>query len=54
MTDSTIDLVVIGLGYVGLPLAQAASAAGHRVVGLDRAESVIDGINAGNSPETSG
>lgn len=43
------DLVVVGLGYVGLPLAQAASAAGLRVVGLDRDERVVAGLNAGRS-----
>jgi len=29
------DLVVIGMGYVGLPLAQEASRAGLSVTGLD-------------------
>jgi UDP-N-acetyl-D-glucosamine dehydrogenase len=45
----TCDLVVVGLGYVGLPLAQAASAAGLRVCGLDRQEDVVTGLNAGRS-----
>jgi UDP-N-acetyl-D-glucosamine dehydrogenase len=44
-----VDLVVVGLGYVGLPLAQAASAAGVTVVGLDRNRAVVDGLNAGRS-----
>jgi nucleotide sugar dehydrogenase len=43
------DLVVVGLGYVGLPLARAATAAGLRVVGLDRVPSVVEGLNAGRS-----
>jgi nucleotide sugar dehydrogenase len=43
------DLVVVGLGYVGLPLARAATAAGLRVVGLDRGPRVVEGLNAGRS-----
>ncbi len=31
----SVDLVVVGLGYVGLPLAQAACGAGLSVRGLD-------------------
>ncbi|WP_407838804.1 nucleotide sugar dehydrogenase [Streptomyces sp. DSM 116496] len=44
-----IDLVVVGLGYVGLPLARSAAAAGLKVVGLDRSRRVVDGLNAGRS-----
>jgi len=44
-----VDLVVIGLGYVGLPLAQAASHAGLAVVGLDREASVVEGLGGGRS-----
>lgn len=44
-----MDLVVVGLGYVGLPLAQAATAAGVSVVGLDRSSAVVDGLMAGRS-----
>ena len=43
------DLVVIGLGYVGLPLAQAATLSGMRVVGLDVSEHIVEGLNAGRS-----
>jgi nucleotide sugar dehydrogenase len=43
------DLVVIGLGYVGLPLAQEAVRSGHRVVGLDTSATVVDRLNAGLS-----
>ena len=42
-------LVVIGQGYVGLPLALAANGAGHRVVGLDLNRGLVDGLNAGRS-----
>ena len=45
----SVDLVVIGLGYVGLPLAQEASRAGLSVVGLDVVPRVVDGLNAGRS-----
>ena len=30
-----VDAVIIGMGYVGLPLAREASAAGLSVIGLD-------------------
>ncbi|THV32265.1 nucleotide sugar dehydrogenase [Glycomyces paridis] len=44
-----VDLVVVGQGYVGLPLAQAATAKGLTVVGLDRSQRVVDALNAGAS-----
>ncbi|MEW2358532.1 nucleotide sugar dehydrogenase [Spirillospora sp. NPDC029432] len=44
-----MDLVVIGLGYVGLPLVREACRAGLRVGGLDRDTRVIDGLAAGRS-----
>ncbi|MFI2630585.1 nucleotide sugar dehydrogenase [Streptomyces collinus] len=47
--SSTVDLVVVGLGYVGLPLARSAAAAGLKVVGLDRSRRVVEGLNAGRS-----
>ncbi|MBX6724056.1 MAG: nucleotide sugar dehydrogenase, partial [Dactylosporangium sp.] len=45
----SLDLVVIGLGYVGLPLARQAVQAGLRVVGLDINAAVVEAINAGRS-----
>jgi UDP-N-acetyl-D-glucosamine dehydrogenase len=45
----SVDLVVIGLGYVGLPLAQEACRSGLRVVGLDVSARVVGGLNAGRS-----
>ena len=45
----SVDLVVVGLGYVGLPLAQAACAAGLTVRGLDLSERIVTGLNAGRS-----
>lgn len=32
---SRLQLLVVGQGYVGLPLSLRAAEAGHRVVGLD-------------------
>ncbi len=40
---------VIGLGYVGLPLAVELARSGYRVLGFDISESVVDGINRGES-----
>src|SRR5262245_36178588 len=45
----SVDLVVVGLGYVGLPLVAEATAAGLTVVGLDRDARVVDGLCAGRS-----
>jgi UDP-N-acetyl-D-glucosamine dehydrogenase len=44
-----VDLVVIGLGYVGLPLAREATRAGMSVVGLDIDTDVVDRLNQGQS-----
>lgn len=43
------DAAVIGLGYVGLPLAQEAIRAGISVIGLDVNAAVVDSLNAGRS-----
>jgi UDP-N-acetyl-D-glucosamine dehydrogenase len=40
---------VIGLGYVGLPLAVAYAESGHDVVGLDSDQRVVDRIRDGTS-----
>lgn len=40
---------VVGLGYVGLPLAAALAEAGYRVTGIDVAGPVIDRLNGGES-----
>ena len=40
---------VIGLGYVGLPLAVEAAGAGLRVLGFDVDRDVADGVNRGRS-----
>jgi UDP-N-acetyl-D-glucosamine dehydrogenase len=45
-----VKVVVIGLGYVGLPLAISASKAGHKVTGLDSNSDLVFQINGGESP----
>jgi UDP-N-acetyl-D-glucosamine dehydrogenase len=40
---------IVGLGYVGLPLAVAFAEAGHEVVGLDTDQRKVEGLNAGRS-----
>ncbi len=40
---------IIGLGYVGLPLAVAFAEAGHEVSGVDVSERVVEDLNAGRS-----
>ena len=47
--DGTAVLGVVGLGYVGLPLAVEMAKAGHRVIGLDVSGEKVDLINAGTS-----
>jgi UDP-N-acetyl-D-glucosamine dehydrogenase len=42
--------VIVGQGYVGLPLAVAAAASGHDVTGLDLSTSLIGRLNDGSSP----
>ncbi len=57
MPDETLErfgaadltLGVIGLGYVGLPLAVEAARAGIRVLGFDVKEEITRGVNAGKS-----
>jgi UDP-N-acetyl-D-glucosamine dehydrogenase len=44
-----LDLVVIGLGYVGLPLAQEGVRSGLRVAGYDRDPQVVRALAAGRS-----
>ena len=43
------SVAVIGLGYVGLPLAVAAADAGHMVLGVDVSQHRVGQINAGIS-----
>ncbi|HCR04215.1 MAG TPA: UDP-N-acetyl-D-glucosamine dehydrogenase, partial [Gemmatimonadetes bacterium] len=40
---------VVGLGYVGLPLAVEAACSGLQVLGFDVKEGVVQGINSGKT-----
>jgi UDP-N-acetyl-D-glucosamine dehydrogenase len=45
----SFDVVILGLGYVGLPLAQQATRAGMSVLGFDVNAGVVDALAAGRS-----
>src|SRR5216117_2164633 len=47
--DRTAVFGVVGLGYVGLPLAMELVRAGYRVLGVDVNTRVVDSLNAGRS-----
>ena len=47
--DRSVDAVIVGMGYVGLPLAREAVVAGLSVVGFDVNPEVVDGLNRGRS-----
>jgi UDP-N-acetyl-D-mannosaminuronic acid dehydrogenase len=41
-------IVVMGLGYIGLPTASMLASKGYKVIGVDVSENVINTINSGN------
>jgi len=45
-----VKVAVIGLGYVGVPLAAAVAATGAKVVGIDIDPKKVEAVNAGRSP----
>ena len=47
--DRTRTLVVVGQGYVGLPISMRATEVGYRVIGLDVDESRVERLAAGDS-----
>ncbi|MBA3942949.1 MAG: nucleotide sugar dehydrogenase [Herpetosiphonaceae bacterium] len=47
--DRTAQVAIIGLGYVGLPLAVVFAEAGFRVVGIDLDQRKVDAIGCGES-----
>ncbi len=49
ITDLSAHVAVVGLGYVGLPLATGFAKAGFRTTGIDVSEEKVDAINAGRS-----
>src|SRR5687768_3849916 len=42
-------VVVVGIGYVGLPLAVEVASAGFRVTGYDKSTGKVERVNAGES-----
>ncbi len=48
--SKTANVVVLGLGYVGLPVACLFAEAGFPVVGIDRIRDKVETINRGQSP----
>ena len=44
------SIVVVGLGYVGLPIAIAAANSGLNVIGIDLNQEKVAKINSGKSP----
>jgi UDP-N-acetyl-D-glucosamine dehydrogenase len=49
ITSHTARVGIVGLGYVGLPLAVEFAQAGFHVVGIDVQASKVDRVNAGDS-----
>ena len=47
--DRSAVFGIVGLGYVGLPLAMELVRAGYRVIGFDVNQRAVDGLNAGKS-----
>ncbi|MEW6583022.1 MAG: nucleotide sugar dehydrogenase [Actinomycetota bacterium] len=49
MSNDTARVAIIGMGYVGLPLATTFAEAGVPVLGLDAVQAKVDMVNAGES-----
>jgi UDP-N-acetyl-D-glucosamine dehydrogenase len=47
--DRTAVIGVVGLGYVGLPLAVELARSGYRTLGFDVSEPVVESVNRGQS-----
>lgn len=50
IADKSARLVVVGLGYVGIPVAASFAAAGFDVVGVDPNRDRVDALNLGKLP----
>lgn len=49
IASRTVQIGIVGLGYVGLPLAMAFARAGFRVIGLDIDQEKVNALAAGKS-----
>ena len=47
LSDTELNVVVMGLGYIGLPTAAVIARTGARVLGVDVTEHVVETINSG-------
>ena len=47
MARETQKIVVMGLGYIGLPTASMLATKGHQVLGVDVNQKAVDTINSG-------
>src|SRR5256886_10988132 len=49
-SERSVRVAVIGLGYVGLPLAAAVASTGANVIGIDIDLEKVKWVNTGQSP----
>ena len=49
INDKSAKVGVIGLGYVGLPLAIEFTNAGYKVIGIDIDDKKVNSINSGKN-----
>jgi UDP-N-acetyl-D-glucosamine dehydrogenase len=49
LDDQSAQVAILGLGYVGLPLATVLAEAGYQVTGVDPDQSKVDAVNQGIS-----
>jgi len=49
ISSNSLHVGIVGLGYVGLPLAVSFASAGVKVTGFDKSASKVDKINAGEN-----
>ena len=47
VSEAELNVVVMGLGYIGLPTAAVIARTGARVLGIDVHQSVVDTVNSG-------
>ena len=47
VSDTELNVVVLGLGYIGLPTAAVIARTGAKVLGIDVHQSVVDTVNSG-------